>query len=323
MINKLNSSTLDQNNFSDDVPISVLMCVFNDSGYLENAIKSVLNQTWKNFEFIIIDDGSYDNTPDTLSKFSENEDRIKVFRKKNTGLTASLNYGINLCSSPLIARIDADDLCDESRLQKQFVFMEEIQSIDLIGSSVDVIDENGSVTASKMQASSFDEIFKKRYFTSPILHITFFGKRSFFECNKGYRENFIFAQDYDLVLRGIDSGSIMLNINEKLVQYRDFQRKINALKFIQQFRITQLAIKLSKERSRFGMEVSDVDQILKKIMEVTKLDIFIVNIFLKSYFLNSSMKNTLLKKGVSIIAFILSRDIRKLITRDIMAYKIK
>tara|TARA_B100000902_G_C27271607_1_gene896571 strand:+ start:864 stop:1793 length:930 start_codon:yes stop_codon:yes gene_type:complete len=303
--------------------VSVIMSVFNGKDFLAESIQSVLDQSFKNFEFIIIDDGSKDNSLEVIRSYEALDSRIRVFTQKNQGLAKSLNVGIENSKGKYIARIDADDLCDESRLQKQFVFMEENQSIDLIGSSVDVIDENGSVTASKMQASSFDEIFKKRYFTSPILHITFFGKRSFFECNKGYRENFIFAQDYDLVLRGIDSGSIMLNINEKLVQYRDFQRKINALKFIQQFRITQLAIKLSKERSRFGMEVSDVDQILKKIMEVTKLDIFIVNIFLKSYFLNSSMKNKLLKKGVSIIAFILSRDIRKLITRDIMAYKIK
>ena len=303
--------------------VSVIMSVFNGKDFLAESIQSVLDQSFKNFEFIIIDDGSKDNSLEIIRSYEALDSRIRVFTQKNQGLAKSLNVGIENSKGKYIARIDADDLCDESRLQKQFAFMEENQSIDLIGSSVDVIDENGSVTASKMQASSFDEIFKKRYFTSPILHITFFGKRSFFECNKGYRENFIFAQDYDLVLRGIDSGSIMLNINEKLVQYRDFQRKINALKFIQQFRITQLAIKLSKERSRFGMEVSDVDQVLKKIMKVTKLDIFIVNIFLKSYFLNSSMKNTLLKKGVSIIAFILSRDIRKLITRDIMAYKIK
>ena len=303
--------------------VSVIMSVFNGKDFLAESIQSVLDQSFENFEFIIIDDGSKDNSLEVIRSYEALDSRIRVITQKNQGLAKSLNVGIENSRGKYIARIDADDLCYESRLQKQFVFMEENQSIDLIGSSVDVIDENGSVTASKMQASSFDEIFKKRYFTSPILHITFFGKRSFFECNKGYRENFIFAQDYDLVLRGIDSGSIMLNINEKLVQYRDFQRKINALKFIQQFRITQLAIKLSKERSRFGMEVSDVDQILKKIMEVTKLDIFIVNIFLKSYFLNSSMKNTLLKKGVSIIAFILSRDIRKLITRDIMAYKIK
>lgn len=303
--------------------VSVIMSVFNGKDFLAESIQSVLDQSFKNFEFIIIDDGSKDNSLEVIRSYEALDSRIRVIAQKNQGLAKSLNTAIENSKGKYIARIDADDLCYKSRLQKQFAFMEENQSIDLIGSSVDVIDENGSITASKMQASSFDEIFKKRYFTSPILHITFFGKKSFFECNNGYRENFIFAQDYDLVLRGIDSGSIILNINEKLVQYRDFQRKINTLKFIQQFRITQLAIKLSKERSKFGMEVSDVDQILKKIMEVTKLDIFIVKIFLKSYFLNSSVKNTVLKKGVSIIAFILSRDIRKLITRDIIAYKIK
>ncbi len=228
MINKLNSSTLDLNNFSDDAPISVLMCVFNDSGYLKNAIKSVLNQTWKNFEFIIIDDGSYDNTPDTLSKFSENEDRIKVFRKKNTGLTASLNYGINLCSSPLIARIDADDLWHSNKLEKQMNLMNKFKYISLIGTSANLIDEKDKVYARKTYPSIHKKLRKnllkkKGHFP----HSSVIFRKEVVQSLGGYDENFKRAQDYELWLRVSFKHKISC-INEPLVLIRKHQAQISS-----------------------------------------------------------------------------------------------
>lgn len=228
MINKINSSTLDQNNIVDDVPISVLMCVFNDSGYLENAITSVLNQTWKNFEFIIIDDGSYDDTPDTLSKFSKNEDRIKVFRKKNTGLTASLNYGINLCSSPLIARIDADDLWCSNKLEKQMNLINKFKYISLLGTSAYLIDEKDKVYAKKTYPSFHNKLRKgllkkKGHFP----HSSVIFRKEVVQSLGGYDENFKRAQDYELWLR-VSSKHKISCINEPLVKIRKHQAQISS-----------------------------------------------------------------------------------------------
>ncbi len=111
-------------------------------------------------------------------------------------------------------------------------------------------------------------------------------------------------------------------MEEKLVQYRDYQRKIDPSKFIQQFRITELAIRLGKERSSFNKEISNPDLEIKKIMKVSRYNIFIVNIFLKAYFLDSSLKNKVQRAIFSLLAFIFSRDIRKLLIRDFKAYKL-
>ena len=302
--------------------VSVIMSVFNGEDFLEQAITSVLNQTFKDFEFIIIDDGSKDRSLSIINSFKKLDSRIKVIAQKNQGLAKSLNAGIHHAQGKYIARIDADDLCYELRLEKQYTFMEANHSVDLIGSSVDVIDETGSITAVKKQLTSFDEIYKKRFFVSPILHITFFGKKDFFVKNNGYRENFVYAQDYDLVLRGIDMGSIILNLEDRLVQYRDFQTKIDPKKFLHQFRITQLAIKLSKERTKLGKEALNLNFELEKAMNVRSLDIFLVKIFLKIYFLDSSLRNKTYKAIFSLLAFMFSRDLRQLLIRDFQAYKI-
>jgi glycosyltransferase involved in cell wall biosynthesis len=303
--------------------VSVIMSVFNGEDFLADSIQSVLDQSLKNFEFIIIDDGSSDNSLQVIRSFEVLDPRIRVITQKNQGLAKALNVGIKNSQGKYIARIDADDVCYESRLMKQFNFMEQNHSVDLIGSSVDVIDEHGSITATKKQLTNFKDICKKKYLLSPILHITFFGRKAFFEANNGYRENFVFAQDYDLVLRGLDSGSIILNLDEKLVKYRDFQTKINPLKFIHQYRITELSIKLSKERAKFGDEISDLNYLLDKAMKVRSLDIFIVKIFLKTYFLDYSFKNKIIKNAAILIAFIISSDLRKLLIRDFKAYKLK
>ena len=303
--------------------VSVIMSVFNGEDFLAESIQSVLAQSFKNFEFIIIDDGSKDNSLEVIRSYEALDSRIRVITQKNQGLARSLNIGIKKSKGKYIARIDADDICYESRLKKQFTFMEENPAVDLVGSSVDVIDESGSITTSKIQIASFEDIYEKRYSLSPVLHITFFGKKTFFETNNGYRENFVFAQDYDLVLRGLDSGAIIQNMEEKLVKYRDFRTKINPLKFIQQYRITELAIKLSKERLKFGNEISNIDFLLAETMKVNSWDVFVAKIFLKTYLLDSSFKNKFLKNISKLFAFIFSSDLRKLLTRDLKAYKLK
>jgi len=301
--------------------VSIIMAVFNGEEFIEDSIKSVLKQTFKNFEFIIVDDGSIDNSLKIIKSYQAIDSRIKIITQKNNGLAKSLNVGIKNSKGKYIARIDADDLCYECRLEKQYLFMENNHLVDLIGSSVDVINENGVITSQKIQITEFKKIYQNRFLLSPVLHITFFGKRIFFE-KHSYRENFIYAQDYDLVLRGLDSGSVIMNMEEKLVQYRDYQRKIDPSKFIQQFRITELAIRLGKERSGFNKEISNPDLEIKKIMKVSRYNIFIVNIFLKAYFLDSSLKNKVQRAIFSLLAFIFSRDIRKLLIRDFKAYKL-
>jgi len=302
--------------------ISVIMSVFNGSKFLSHAIQSILNQTFKEFEFIIVNDGSTDDSLNIIRSFESADSRIKVISKLNEGLAKSLNAAISVSKGKFIARMDADDISYENRLEKQYEYMQKNKSIDLCGCSMDIIDELGNVTSEKIQISNIDDIQKKRYFQSPILHITFFGKKSFFVKHNGYREQFKYAQDYDLVLRGINTGAKICNIKDKLVQYRDYQQKIDPIKFIQQFRMTELIVKLSKERELHNKEVSILNSEILSTYKVSKFDIFITKIFLSTYFLKQTFLNGLLKRIVNLFVFVLNGDLRRLLIRDFRAYKL-
>ena len=99
--------------------VSVVMSVFNSEEYVSKAIESILNQTFNDFEFIIVNDGSVDGTPDILEKYGKNDKRIKIITHENKGLTKCLNIGINNSSGKYIARQDADDFSYPERIENQ------------------------------------------------------------------------------------------------------------------------------------------------------------------------------------------------------------
>ena len=121
------------------------MPVYNESLFVEQAVKSVLNQSLFDFELLIIDDASEDNTFDLINEF--NDDRIILIQKeKNTGYTDSLNLGIEKCSGRYIARMDGDDISKKNRFEKQFLYMKKNPHIDILGSNIEVIDFDGKYT---------------------------------------------------------------------------------------------------------------------------------------------------------------------------------
>jgi glycosyltransferase involved in cell wall biosynthesis len=122
--------------------ISVLMSVYNAEQYLEKAIESILNQSFKNFEFLIINDASDDNSLNIINRFQDH--RLHVYSNPvNLGLANSLNKGINLSQGKYIARMDADDIAVLSRLAIQYTFLEKNPHIDICGASVRLINESG------------------------------------------------------------------------------------------------------------------------------------------------------------------------------------
>ena len=123
-------------------------------------------------------------------------------------------------------------------------------------------------------------------------------------------------------MRGINAGAKICNIKDKLVQYRDYQQKVEPIKFIQQFRMTELIVKLSKEREHLGKEVSNLNSEISAILKVNSFDLLVTKIFLRTYFLKNSLLNSILKKIVNLFAFVLNRDLRRLLIRDFRAYKL-
>ena len=106
---------------NDNTKISVVMSVFNGENWLKYSVESILNQTFSDFEFIIVDDGSTDSSINILNYYNSIDKRIRIIRKNNTGLADSLNLGINSAKSEWIARIDCDDKSDLTRLENNII----------------------------------------------------------------------------------------------------------------------------------------------------------------------------------------------------------
>lgn len=124
--------------------VSVIMSVYNSEKYLEDSIKSILNQSFKDFEFIIVNDCSNDNSLKIINKYKENDVRIRLINNsKKINLANSLNKCLKVAKGKYIARMDADDISIKNRLEIQYNFMEENEDIFLCGGSAIVINEYG------------------------------------------------------------------------------------------------------------------------------------------------------------------------------------
>ena len=125
--------------------ISVLMSCYNASLWLNESIESVLNQTFTNYELILINDGSTDDTLEIINRFAQHDRRIIIINKNNSGLADSLNIGITRARGEWIARLDADDLCMLNRLEVQLDFVRKYPDVILLGTGFLEINAQGTV----------------------------------------------------------------------------------------------------------------------------------------------------------------------------------
>lgn len=126
---------------SQSPALSVVMSVYNGSAYLEVAVRSILTQTFQDFEFIIVDDCSSDDTPEILEKLASADPRIRILRlEQNRQIAGALNAGLELARAPLIARMDADDISYPTRLMRQMAIMDEDPDLVLLGTSIRHVD---------------------------------------------------------------------------------------------------------------------------------------------------------------------------------------
>jgi glycosyltransferase involved in cell wall biosynthesis len=202
--------------------VSVIMSVFNSEEYLEDSINSILNQSFGDFEFIIIDDGSSDNSRTIIERYAAKDARIVFIKNdRNLGLAASLNKGISIAQGQYIARQDADDLSAVNRLEVQLNYAIRNPEVDLIGSDCLVIDVEGNVvykSSQRLKSDNYIERILKRKGLFP--HGSAFIKRSkLLEVGK-YDSRFYYVQDGELWLRLIRSGSQIRTIDQTLYLFR-------------------------------------------------------------------------------------------------------
>lgn len=199
--------------------VSVVMPVYNGERYLRQALESILKQTFTDFEFVIIEDGSTDNTCAILESYDDS--RIVIVRnQKNIGFTRSLNKGLSLAQGEYVARMDADDISLPQRFTKQVAFLREHPEIGILGCNCLDIDSKGRYAGLRVMPDSNLQIRWASLLENPFAHPAVMMRRDVITRNGlAYDESFETTQDYELwsrVLKYTRGG----NLSEPLVQYR-------------------------------------------------------------------------------------------------------
>ena len=202
--------------------VSVLLPVFNAERFISEAVESILVQTFADFELILIDDGSTDHSGTILEQFARRDSRVVLRRRENRGLVATLNEMIALAQGEYFARMDADDVADCMRFEKEIAVLDSDAGLAAVGSDVYSIDPKGRRLTHWRQPRNHEEIIA---FTmavkggSAMCHPTMLIRRCAMEAVGGYRAEYWPAEDADLILRLGEIGRLT-NIAEPLLCYR-------------------------------------------------------------------------------------------------------
>lgn len=228
--------------------VSVVMSVYNGEKYLWEAVDSILNQTFTNFEFIIINDGSTDGTYAILESYDDSR-IVSVHNPENSGLTPSLNKGLALAQGEYVARMDADDVAMPHRFEEQVVFLEKHPEIGILGSSCQMIDTNDQEQELYQVPTSDLQIRWTSLLKNPFAHPTVMIRRDVLTQNGlHYDEAFQTAQDYDLWIRLL-KHTRGANLSEPLIRYRLCYGVTNAHREAQLKNHDTIALRTIREQS--------------------------------------------------------------------------
>lgn len=221
--------------------ISVITPVYNAAKFIEQAIHSVLQQSFKDFEFIVINDGSTDGSAEIIDNCASLDPRIIAVHQENKGFVSALNQGLSMAKAPLIARMDADDISLPTRFEKQLAFLQKNPKVGVVGSFRSTIDEQGCVIKKMVTHPTDPKIIQKRMPTECLLaHPATMLRREAVLGVGGYRSYFGGVADYDLWLRLLKNWS-MANLPEVLLLYRQHQDQITNAQSLSQRLNTEAA----------------------------------------------------------------------------------
>jgi hypothetical protein len=218
--------------------VSVLIAVHNGMPYVDSAIRSMMDQTLREIEIIVVDDASTDETPAVLARLAAEDPRIRVLTNQtNLKLAASLNRGLSVARARLIARMDADDLSMPHRLAVQKAYMDAHPEVVLLGASVRKIDDTGRVIRTSIRGRDAVAVRWLARFNMPVDHPTFMFRR--LEDSSGplrYDPALPLAQDYAFVSRVLDLGDVVI-LPDVLLDYRMHDTSVTATHWRDQQRI--------------------------------------------------------------------------------------
>jgi glycosyltransferase involved in cell wall biosynthesis len=226
---------------SDSLLVSVVMPVYNGGPYVARAIDSVLAQAFSDFEFIIVNDGSTDDTESVIRSYAD--PRIRLITQPNHGFVFSLNRGIQLAKGVYIARMDADDISAPKRLSTQLALLESRPSIGVVGTAIIRIDESGRPLCTEYFLANDAELRQDLALRCPFAHGSVIMRRDLVQQVGGYRQEFWLAEDYDLWRRMAAVGELA-NSLEPLYFYREHSQGVTANN---QSRMAEVAGRISRE----------------------------------------------------------------------------
>ncbi|RJY09901.1 glycosyltransferase [Aurantiacibacter aquimixticola] len=210
-------------------PLSVAMSVYNGERFLAPAIESVLAQSFTSFEFLILDDGSTDASAAIIQRYSAKDSRIRPILRENRGLVASLNELLGESRAPLVARMDADDICLPDRFAKQIAFLDSHAGHGVVGCWSEDIDEFGEPwpDAGPDQPTDHEDLLARaRQGRQMMIHPAVMYRREVVLGVGGYHSAFRHCEDYDLWLR-LASTTRMANLPERLLRYRHYAGQVS------------------------------------------------------------------------------------------------
>lgn len=216
--------------YEENILISVIMSVYNGEKYLRDAIESILCQTYKKFEFIVINDGSTDKTLEILEFYSRKDNRIKIINNKiNKGLIYSLNKGISLAKGKYIARMDADDISEKNRLEEQLKYLEKNKSVAMCSTYIKIFKNSlKQITKVFKTDTEYERIKVKLLFRNYIAHPTIMIRKDIVEKYKlKYESEDKGMEDYGLWLKLIKKEEIV-TIPQPLLKYRFLSNSISS-----------------------------------------------------------------------------------------------
>lgn len=230
--------------------ISVIMPVYNVEKYISIAVQSILDQTFENFELIIIDDASTDKTYDIINQFSDKR-IIKLQNKVNKGVANTLNEGLKIVRGEFVARMDGDDISKTDRFEKQLNFMKSNPELIISGTCMELISSDGKFIKSQKKKSCNEKIKIKLFFGyTSLAHPSIIIRKQLLDlfCLR-YDSAFRYAEDYDLYCRSTQYAP-MGNLKEDLIQYRLHDESVSQKFHMQQQIDAKAALYLHLRRLR-------------------------------------------------------------------------
>jgi glycosyltransferase involved in cell wall biosynthesis len=244
---------------SQSPTVSVLMPVYNGDRYLTEAVESILAQTFTDFEFLIIDDGSTDRSGTILEKYAAQDDRIRLIRRENRGLIATLNQMLELANGEFLARMDADDIAIGDRFAQQVNFLQQNSDCVCVGGAYELMDPQGRTVLLLEMPEADAEIQQALLEGRTIInHPCAMIRRTALLQIGGYDASMVTVEDLDMLLRLGEIGRLA-NLNQTVLKYRFHMQSVSAKTSDFQYQMAQEACRRAWQRrgieGQFGAEM--------------------------------------------------------------------